>query len=65
MFTVENVGNTERHYYSVITTINMLIYFFLVFFPMHRFYVSSIYICISILNDGNNLACRILYHASL
>lgn len=39
MFTVENVGNTERHYYSVITTINMLIYFFLVFFPMHRFYV--------------------------
>ena len=39
MFTVENVGNTERHSYSVITTINMLIYFLLVFFPMHRFYV--------------------------
>lgn len=29
MFIVENVGNTEKHYYSVIITVNILIYFLL------------------------------------
>ena len=37
MFTI--LGNTGKHYYSVISTINMLICFLLVCLPVHRYYV--------------------------